>query len=244
MPIERSHGGTFGHLVESYWQLPGKGGGGESPLEILPDAHFALGFGISDRDCRILAAGPSTRALQLSVTDARDFCFVRFRPGRLPRLLDVRPPDLVDQTELDLPGILGRSATEWGERLRTARSLESRQRVLEDAFRTARLECLCQDRRCLRAVARVEGAEGRIQVSELARDLGLSPRTLERLFREQIGLSPKRFIRHVRFQHALSLLRGRQGASLGRIAQACGYADQTHFIDDIKDLTGCLPSRL
>ncbi|HWQ09294.1 MAG TPA: DUF6597 domain-containing transcriptional factor, partial [Holophaga sp.] len=114
MPIERRYGGAFGDLVESYWQLPAKGGVGESPLEILPDAHFTLGFGISDRDCRILLAGPSTRALQLSVTDARDFCFVRFRPGRLPRLFGMRPADLVDQTELELPGIMGLSATEWG----------------------------------------------------------------------------------------------------------------------------------
>lgn len=242
MPIERRTGGAFGHLIEAYWQLPAKGGTGETPLEILPDAHFALGFGVSERDCRILAGGPSTSAVRLSVTDTRDFFFVRFRAGRLPRLLGLQPAELVDQTELGLPSVLGLPADAWGERLRAVRSLEARQALLEDAFRSARVDLLCQDRRCLRAIALIEAAEGRIQVAELARDLALSPRTLERLFREQVGLTPKRFIRHMRFQNALRLLERRSRGSLGRIAQASGYADQTHFISDFKDLAGRLPS--
>jgi AraC-like DNA-binding protein len=242
MPIERRTGGAFGHLIEAYWQLPAKGGTGESPLEILPDAHFALGFGISDRNCRILAGGPSTKAVRLTVTNARDFFFVRFRPGRLPRLLGLHPADLVDETELGLPSVLGLSADAWGEHLRAARSLENRQTILEAVFRSVRLEALCQDRRCLQAVALIEASEGRIPVAELALQLCQSPRTLERLFREQVGLTPKRFTRHVRFQKALRLLGNRGGASLGRIAQACGYADQTHFINDFKDLSGRLPS--
>jgi AraC-like DNA-binding protein len=241
MPIERRTGGPFEHLVEAYWQLPGREGRGERPLEILPDAHFALGFGISDRDCRILVGGPSTRTVQLSLTDARDFFFVRFRAGRLPRLLDLRPADLVDQTELDLPAVLGLSAEAWGERLRPVRSLAARQGMLEEAFSRARLGPLWQDRRCLEAVARIEAAGGRLPVAGLAKALGLSPRSLERLFREQIGLSPKRFARHVRLQQVLVLLRGPRDRSLGRIAQDFGYADQTHFIEDIKALTGRLP---
>lgn len=241
MPMERRTGGAFGHLVEAYWQLPAQGGAGETSLEILPDAHFAFGFGISDRNCRILAGGPSTKAVQLSVTNARDFFFVRFRAGRLPRLLGLRPADLVDQTELGLPSLLGLSADVWGERLRAAHSLEARQAILEEAFHSVRLDALCQDRRCLQAVDLIEASGGRITVSGLALQLGQSPRTLERLFREQIGLTPKRFLRHVRFQRALRLLVNRGGASLARIAQACGYADQTHFINDFKDLSGRLP---
>lgn len=242
MPIERRNGGPFAHLVESFWQLPGKGGCGDRPLDILPDAHFAFGFGVSERSCRILVGGPSTRAVRLAVTDARDFVFVRFRPGRWPRVVDLPPAELVDQTERDLPAVLGLSADAWGERLRPDRTLEARQRVLEEVFARARLGPLHQDRRCLRAIAQIEASAGRVRVGEVARDLGLSARTLERIFREQTGLSPKRFIRHIRFQQALRLLQGRRDRPLGWIAQACGYADQTHFIDDFKALTNRLPS--
>jgi AraC-like DNA-binding protein len=209
----------------------------------MPDAQFALGFGISNRDCRILVGGPCTKAVRISLTDARDFLFIRFRPGRLPRLLGVHPAELVDETEVVLPSVLGRSSDEWGERLRIVEGLEAKQRVLESLLSSAHLDVLCQDRRCLRAVAQVEATQGRIQVSALAQELGLSTRTLERLFAEQTGLTPKRFIRNVRFQWAVQLLRNRPaGASLGRLAQACGYADQTHFINDIKELSGSLPS--
>lgn len=243
MPIERRPGVAFSHLIEKVWLQPRKYGGAESPLEILPDAQFALGFGISDRDCRILVGGPCTKAVRLSVTDTRDFFFIRFRSGRLPRLLDIRPADLVDETERDLTSVMGRSSDEWGERLRAVEGLEAKQRILESLLPIARLEPLCQDRRCLRAVAQVEATQGRIQVSALAQELGISTRTLERLFLEQIGLTPKRFIRNVRFQQAVHLLRTRPArASLGHLAQVCGFADQTHFINDFKELSGSLPS--
>jgi AraC-like DNA-binding protein len=245
MPIESKPGATFSHLVEKVWLRPRKGGPGEGPLEILPDAQFALGFGISDQDCRILVGGPCTKAVRISVTDARDFLFIRFRPGRLPRVLDVRPAELVDETERGLSNLLGRSSDEWGERLGAVEGLQAKQRVLESLLPLARLEPLCQDRRCLRAVEHVEASQGRVQVSALAQELGVSTRTLERLFLEQIGLTPKRFIRNVRFQWAVHLLRTRPACcSMGRLAHACGYADQTHFIHDIKELSGSLPSAL
>lgn len=243
MLTERRPSVAFSHLIEKVWLRPRKDGAGEGSLEILPDAQFALGFGISDHDCRILVGGPCTKAVRISVTDARDFLFIRFRPGRLPRLLDTHPAELVDETERDLVSVLGRSSDEWGERLRAVEGLEAKQQVLESLLPLTRLERLFQDRRCLQAVAQVEAVGGRIRVSTLAQELGVSSRTLERLFLEQIGLTPKRFIRNVRFQRTLQLLRTRPAhVSLGHLAQDCGYADQTHFINEVKELSGRLPS--
>jgi AraC-like DNA-binding protein len=57
-----------------------------------------------------------------------------------------------------------------------------------------------------------------------------------------VGLSPKRFSRITRFQHALRIFE--QGASGRRgavTAAVCAHADQAHFIRDFSDLAGCSP---
>jgi AraC-like DNA-binding protein len=242
MPIERRPSEGFSHLIERFWLLPRKGGTGESPLEILPDGHFSLGFGISETGCRIFAGGPCTKAVLIQVADFREFFVVRFRPGKWPRLLDARPADLVDRVAEDLPGFLGLDRDELGERLLGADGLEAKQRLLEALFHAKGVGALCQDRRCRQAVERVEAVAGQITVSVLARELGLSTRTLERLFLAQIGLSPKRFIRNLRFQGVVARLRSPgPRRTLGELAYASGYADQTHFINDFKDLAGRLP---
>ena len=76
------------------------------------------------------------------------------------------------------------------------------------------------------------------QVSELH---GVSIRTLQRLFREQVGVSPKWVIRKYRMREVLSLLE--QGETNWQdISNGLGYFDQSHFIRDFKALIGITPT--
>jgi AraC-like DNA-binding protein len=70
----------------------------------------------------------------------------------------------------------------------------------------------------------------------------LSERQLERLLDEHAGLSPKTFARIVRFRRAVVAARG--GMPLASAAAASGYADQSHFTRDVRDLTGHAPRAL
>ena len=95
-----------------------------------------------------------------------------------------------------------------------------------------------------RAVKFVEARNGQVKVKELAEQLGVSRRTLERAFAEHVGVAPKKFARVLRFQNALTIIRARRFRDLADLAFACGYADQSHLIRDFKALTGRLPSQL
>jgi AraC-like DNA-binding protein len=90
----------------------------------------------------------------------------------------------------------------------------------------------------------VESCGGQIQVHKLADLVGTSVRTLERTFLAEVGLSPKRFIRLVRFQNTIGRVRNQNYRTLAELASDCGYADQPHFIREIKQFTGSLPSRI
>jgi len=55
-------------------------------------------------------------------------------------------------------------------------------------------------------------------------------------------MSPKRLARIVRFQHALRMLRALEAGDRGtRTAIDGGYADQAHFIRELRELAGCPP---
>jgi AraC-like DNA-binding protein len=94
-----------------------------------------------------------------------------------------------------------------------------------------------------RAVESVVEAEGRIRVDGLSRDLGVSCRQLERMFRERVGLGPKRFAKVLRFQSVFRRAAFEEGP-WAMLALDCGYYDQAHFIRDFRSFTGRSPGAL
>jgi transcriptional regulator GlxA family with amidase domain len=58
-----------------------------------------------------------------------------------------------------------------------------------------------------------------------------------------VGLPPKRFSRLVRFHRAFPLVAG-SALALAEIALQCGYADQSHFTNDFRELAGLSPARM
>lgn len=72
--------------------------------------------------------------------------------------------------------------------------------------------------------------------------LGLSRRRIEQRFIKATGLSMGMFMRKVRFQKAVHLLKQPYpGLSLNAIGLQVGYYDQSHFIDDFKAFSGMCP---
>ena len=94
---------------------------------------------------------------------------------------------------------------------------------------------------------------GQVSVDLLARQAHVSNRTLERRFKENIGISPKEFLQIVRFQEVLKRLQqaGEGNGSLTlseeslfRIAVEFGYYDHAHLTNEFKKYSGILPSEL
>jgi AraC family transcriptional regulator len=67
-----------------------------------------------------------------------------------------------------------------------------------------------------------------IEVSALAKIAGRSPFHFSRVFSRSVGVSPHRYIVHLRLQRALELARSGQ-AGLAEIAVRTGFADQSHL---------------
>ena len=90
------------------------------------------------------------------------------------------------------------------------------------------------------SMARVEN----IRVEAMADEACLSFRQFERKCRERMGMSPKLFIKLVRFSRAYRLHELNPQLNWTTIAQLNGYFDQAHLIRDFKQFTGVSPGFL
>lgn len=81
-------------------------------------------------------------------------------------------------------------------------------------------------------------ASGR-EVAPVAAASGYSQRRLSGLFREAVGLSPKRYCRVRRLQDALRFAAA--GSAWAEVALAAGYSDQAHLVREFRELTGLSP---
>lgn len=105
------------------------------------------------------------------------------------------------------------------------------------------LEAKAKDPRLKKAMAYLaENAAETLSMDKLAKESGLSLRTLNRLFTVELGLSPKQILTRHRISRARDLLLS--GSSVTEAAYAVGYQSLTPFIRAFRDLTGQLPSEL
>lgn len=92
------------------------------------------------------------------------------------------------------------------------------------------------------AVEAIEKNKNLALVSDVAANLNLSTRSLQRLFDDYIGINPQWVIERYRMLDALEALNSGQNISLTDLALNLGYFDQAHFSNKFTALVGVAPS--
>jgi AraC-like DNA-binding protein len=95
------------------------------------------------------------------------------------------------------------------------------------------------------ATRAVELARDDPQISRatmLAERLAVSSRTIERLFRRYVGVSPKWVVRRYRVHEACERVKTGVAPDWSQLAHELGYFDQAHFIHDFKAQVGRTPA--
>ncbi|MGB7755293.1 MAG: GlxA family transcriptional regulator [Salinisphaera sp.] len=80
-----------------------------------------------------------------------------------------------------------------------------------------------------------------IATPELASMLSMSRRQLERLFRDELDMSPSQFSRTLRLRYGYWLLR-ETDRSTADISTECGFTDSAHFSRRFRELFECTPA--
>jgi len=80
-----------------------------------------------------------------------------------------------------------------------------------------------------------------IKVDDVMNRFAINKRTLQRLFKKYVGVSPKWIIQRYRLHEAAEKMVERKAENWSRLALDLGYFDQSHFIRDFKTIIGQTP---
>ena len=167
----------------------------------------------------------------------------RFRPGGFRALIDVPVARLTDRV-VPLAELFGAADADALER--SVRACD------DDAARIERVEAFLRARLGDRPDPRVAEVAAIVRlllddpsitrVDQLARRCHLSARTLQRVFHDYVGVSPKWVVQRQRLHTAAERIADDPGLDLGRLAVELGYFDQAHFINEFKAVVGRPPA--
>ncbi len=90
----------------------------------------------------------------------------------------------------------------------------------------------------------MDHSKGMIRVSQICDKFNVTPRSLHRHFREEIGITPKEMLNIFRINNAIKLITDNPQSDLTGISYLSGYYDQSHFIKEIRKITGISPGHI
>lgn len=103
------------------------------------------------------------------------------------------------------------------------------ERYLLKSIRVSRADSLLTD-----AVGAVLKGKGSLEIGRLAREIHISTRQLERIFGENLGISPKQFSSLVRYQYVWNDVLYCPRFDILDAVYRYGYTDQSHLLRDFK----------
>jgi AraC-like DNA-binding protein len=202
----------------------------------------------SHNDCsavelpRSIIVGPKLCKVDLTMGHNTLVIIVTFRPGGLHRLLRAPMNEILNQS-IDTTLLFGKETDDVIEQLNRSFDADRMVQVIQQ-FLLKKAKGIKSDLPVDQVLASMLRYQRTINVDQLAKESCVSIRQLERQFKERTGLSPKTFLRLVRFSRAWTMCENDPHISWLKIAHACEYADQMHMIRDFKDFTGATPGAL
>ena len=169
---------------------------------------------------------------------AGEYLQIRLDPATAAVVFGASPE--LSGSVVPLSDVWGRDAGRAEDRLRAAASWDERFAIAVELLGRRMGARPPVDPEVARAWRRTITGRGLVRVDALAREVGWSRKRLWSRFRSQLGISPKRAARLVRFDHAAHLLAA--GHTAAGVASVGGYADQSHLHREVRTFTGLTPA--
>jgi AraC-like DNA-binding protein len=238
-------------VIKGYWRVDSEGDKTITTQKIIPDGYpeIILHYGSHFEICLYktwqpqalhLLAGQIKKYFFLRNTGAYGMIGIKLMPTTLAKLLGLSMHAFTDKVVnvhevangkfLELESIVSQSPE----------SSQVFERI-DSWFSPLSTECQNNTSRVDRALQVIFQSGGTRQVGELAAEVGIGERQLERLFQQHVGLSPKYYSRIIRFNKIFDLMQNQDPAWV-QLALDSGHFDQSHFIRNFKAFTGEEPT--
>lgn len=239
--------------IKCYWSLTGDA---ETPTRerIFPDGCIELIFHSGDLfrkydatdnyhiQPRSFIHGQITEYIEVEPTGSVKIFSARFQPGGLQRFIDFEVGELTGITK-SVAEIWGDAGNALEKAIMATESDTGKIEVLERFLTERSKQSKIHDAYAEYCVNELVGSNGAASVDDIAENLHIGRRQLERKFVAAVGLPPKMLARILRFQHTLHLIENREFVSFTQVAYDGGFYDQAHFIKDFRQFTGLNPKK-
>ena len=242
--------------VDCYWlQSFGGTAGDISPTQsCLPFGMVEVIVQLDDYACdvcvngkwvplpKIFLAGIYQQAVSWRATgNARKFG-MRLKPETFHLLFNT-PPAVVYSNFTLLQNIAGREADYLVEKLSAVSGMSAIVAQAETFLLMQLRRHREQHDYTIEAARLIRSAKGNLSMDDVCKTVYVSPRQLQRSFREKFGAGPKMYMRIIRFRNAYVQMQhlDQHGGWTG-LSYDLGYADQAHFIREFKTFSGNIPS--
>jgi len=185
-----------------------------------------------------LIVGARSRYEIVDTSDMADLIGIVFSAGGFGSFVAHSPVDLFSNRSTSLQDVWGGAARALRKRLLELPTPAARLRGVEAFLRERFAGQLARHRAVDYALDRFYRAPAAATVREVARGTGWSERRFSQVFREQVGFSPKAWMRIQRFQRAVKQLHTGADLHWAEMALDCGYYDQSHFANDFRAFSG------
>ena len=167
---------------------------------------------------------------------------IKINPGGLPLFLDYSYKELKN-LYVEVDNLADRDLLELEERVLEKESVEGKIRVVED-FLLKRISKLNSDDNYVlfsAIVEHIKAKKGEVRFDALSAYFNINYKKVERLFQFYLGITPKTYIRIIRF-NATIYLRGQLAQlNLTQLGNEVGFFDQSHFIREFKSFSSLTP---
>ena len=244
--------GAARSFIKCFWILEDPSPSSE-PQRIFPDGRSELIFNLAEpfesksvkgwqRQPQAFVVGQITGPMVIRSGGPAKILGVRFRSHGASRMLRAPASELTDSV-VSLADISSNLQL-VSDRLHECCTADQRLCVVENAAQElATKNARVHDAAIAFAAGEFERTNGQASIPNVARQLGISVRQLQRRFLAAVGVTPKLFCRMQRFQRVVRALDDAV-PNWTDAAVGAGYYDQAHLIRDFRQFTGKAPTFL
>jgi len=223
-------------FVEHYWTVEWNLA---APLQRETLPHPVVHIVLEGAEATL--AGPATRRFTTTLAGNGRVFGIKFHPGGFRPFLDGPVSAYADRT-VALHEVFGPAAHDLARRALAHDTHEATIAVLE-TFLRERHAAIDATAVSMAAIARrIAEDRGITRIDAVVREFGIGLRTLQRQFRDYVGVHPKWVIQRYRLHEALARIDDDASCDWAALAADLGYADQAHLIRDFKKLIGLTPA--
>jgi AraC-like DNA-binding protein len=190
----------------------------------------------------VIITGPKYKTAGLLFGNDHLMIKIAFHPTGTYRLLGINMQQTVN-TGLDATAIWGDSVNDILKQLKKTSSYDLMVEIVSD-FIEQKFDDTCRPEEPIDTVSiQMLDPFNNHSLEEWAAMACLSLRQFERNFITRVGISPKLFIRIVRFEWAMKIKNNCADKCWTEIALECGYTDSSHILREFKEFAEFPPSR-